>query len=178
VYSLGVTLFCALTGHAPFERRSGEQMVAQVLRITTERAPDLRASGIPDDVAAAVEHAMSRSPHDRPSAVEVGQEIQQLQARHGFPVDEMALRAEAAPDQRAGRAIALPGYRRTLTNLPAELTSFIGRRDELAELKKLLARYRLVTVTGIGGVGETRLALQAAAEAADDFPDGVLDRAR
>jgi non-specific serine/threonine protein kinase len=173
VYGLGGTLFCALTGHAPFERRSGEQMVAQVLRITTERAPDLRDSGIPDDVAAAVERAMSRNPHDRPSAVEWGQEIQQLQARYGFPVDDMALRAEAAPDQRAGRAITWPGYRRTLANLPAELTSFVGRRDELAELKKLLAHYRLVTVSGIGGVGKTRLALRAAAETADDFPDGV-----
>ena len=55
VYGLGATLFCALTGHAAFERRSGEQVVTQFLRIATEAAPDLRGSGIPDDIAAVVE---------------------------------------------------------------------------------------------------------------------------
>jgi serine/threonine protein kinase len=62
VYGLGATVFCALTGHAPFERRGDEQMVSQLLRIATEPPPDLRASGLPDDVAVAVEHAMRRSP--------------------------------------------------------------------------------------------------------------------
>ncbi|MFE3060970.1 serine/threonine-protein kinase, partial [Nocardia sp. NPDC059236] len=60
VYGLGATLFSALTGHAAFERRSGEQVVAQFLRITTEPLPDLREGGIPDDVRAVVEAAMSR----------------------------------------------------------------------------------------------------------------------
>jgi serine/threonine-protein kinase PknK len=55
VYSLGSTLFCALTGHAAFERHSGEQVVAQFLRISRQQVPDLRESGIPDDVCAAVE---------------------------------------------------------------------------------------------------------------------------
>jgi predicted ATPase len=57
--------------------------------------------------------------------------------------------------------------------LPLELTSFIGRRAELAEVTTLLSTSRLVTVTGIGGVGKTRLALRAAAEAGQDFPDGA-----
>jgi len=57
--------------------------------------------------------------------------------------------------------------------LPAEVTSFIGRREELATLARLLVRSRLVTVTGPGGVGKSRLALRAAAEAAEGFPDGV-----
>ena len=60
VYGLGATLFAALTGHAAFERRSGEQLVAQFLRIASESAPDLRESGIPDDISAAVERAMAR----------------------------------------------------------------------------------------------------------------------
>ena len=72
VYGLGATLFAALTGHAAFERRSGEQMVAQFLRIASESAPDLRESGIPDDVCAVVEKAMARDPHDRPSARRTG----------------------------------------------------------------------------------------------------------
>ena len=58
-------------------------------------------------------------------------------------------------------------------NLPAELTSFVGRRDEVAEVKRLLTEGRLVTLTGVGGVGKTRLALRAAAGLARAFPDGV-----
>ncbi|RJL30766.1 ATP-binding protein [Bailinhaonella thermotolerans] len=58
-------------------------------------------------------------------------------------------------------------------NLPAEVTSFIGRGDELAALKRLIETARLVTVTGVGGVGKTRIALRAATELRDAFPDGV-----
>ncbi|MFI9274698.1 ATP-binding protein [Kitasatospora sp. NPDC052896] len=57
--------------------------------------------------------------------------------------------------------------------LPAEVTSFVGREAELAALARLLGTARLVTVTGPGGVGKTRLALRAAAGAAEDFPDGA-----
>jgi predicted ATPase/DNA-binding CsgD family transcriptional regulator len=62
---------------------------------------------------------------------------------------------------------------RVAGNLSAELTSFIGRRDELAEIRRLLAGSHLVTLTGVGGVGKTRLALRAAAGLARAFPDGV-----
>ncbi|HEY5651692.1 MAG TPA: adenylate/guanylate cyclase domain-containing protein, partial [Acidimicrobiia bacterium] len=76
------------------------------------------------------------------------------------------------PDLRA----EFPGLRTLdahLNNLPVELSSFIGRRDELAETVKRLADSRLVTLTGVGGSGKTRLALQTAAEVFDDFPNGV-----
>jgi non-specific serine/threonine protein kinase len=63
--------------------------------------------------------------------------------------------------------------RRGAGNLPAELTSFVGRRREIAEVKRGLAEYRLVTLTGIGGVGKTRLALRAAAGLRRAFRDGV-----
>jgi predicted ATPase/class 3 adenylate cyclase len=59
-------------------------------------------------------------------------------------------------------------------SLPHQLTSFVGRRRELEEVLKSLEVSRLLTLTGPGGTGKTRLALQAAAEAADDFPDGVF----
>ncbi|HET7419173.1 MAG TPA: LuxR C-terminal-related transcriptional regulator [Candidatus Dormibacteraeota bacterium] len=62
---------------------------------------------------------------------------------------------------------------RGLHNVPAELTSFVGRRSELAEVKKRLGVSRLVTLSGPGGVGKTRLAVRAAAEMARAFPDGV-----
>jgi len=59
------------------------------------------------------------------------------------------------------------------TNLPSELTSFVGRRHELTQIGQLLGQARLLTLTGAGGCGKTRLALQAAADALDGYPDGV-----
>ncbi len=59
-------------------------------------------------------------------------------------------------------------------NLPTQLTSFVGRRRELAEAAALLETSRLLTVTGPGGTGKTRLSLQLAAEVADRFPDGTF----
>ena len=58
-------------------------------------------------------------------------------------------------------------------NLPVQLTSFVGRRDELAKAADLLAGHRLVTLTGSGGCGKTRLALHAAAGRVGGLPDGV-----
>ncbi len=58
-------------------------------------------------------------------------------------------------------------------NLPLQLTSFIGREGEMAEAKRLLAATRLLTLTGPGGTGKTRLSLQVAAEGSDDYPAGV-----
>src|SRR5215471_474341 len=58
-------------------------------------------------------------------------------------------------------------------NLPADLTTFVGRRRELAEVKRLLTTTRLLTLTGGGGVGKTRLALRVAADLARNFPDGA-----
>ena len=58
-------------------------------------------------------------------------------------------------------------------NLPQQLTSFIGRERELAAVKGLLRDQRLVTLTGSGGCGKTRLALQAASEVREDYPDGT-----
>jgi predicted ATPase/DNA-binding CsgD family transcriptional regulator len=63
--------------------------------------------------------------------------------------------------------------RAPLGNLPAEVTSFIGRRHELAEARRLLSAARLVTLTGPGGVGKTRLAQRVGAEARRAFADGV-----
>jgi predicted ATPase/class 3 adenylate cyclase len=58
-------------------------------------------------------------------------------------------------------------------NLPLELSSFVGRDAELAELHDLILRARLVTIAGPGGIGKTRLALHAASDLLDDFHDGV-----
>lgn len=60
-------------------------------------------------------------------------------------------------------------------NLPPQLTALIGREREAAELREMLARddVRLITLTGPGGVGKTRLSLQAGSESVESFPDGV-----
>src|SRR5262249_50038568 len=65
-------------------------------------------------------------------------------------------------------AVAMPQ-----TNLPEPLTSFIGREQEIAEAISLLGRSRLLTLTGTGGVGKSRLALQVAGEVLEDYRDGV-----
>ena len=59
------------------------------------------------------------------------------------------------------------------TNLPIQVTPLVGRERELAEAGALLREQRLVTLSGPGGSGKTRLALQLAADSVDDFPDGV-----
>lgn len=81
------------------------------------------------------------------------QDLQQAILRHEIPA--------------AAAAVAPP------KNLPAELTSFLGREAELAELELLVRQRRLVTLTGVGGVGKSRLALEAARRAVRRFRDGV-----
>jgi predicted ATPase len=63
---------------------------------------------------------------------------------------------------------------RISSTLPTRATGFVGRRRELAKLEGALDDARLVTVTGVGGVGKTRLAVQAAARTSDRYPDGVF----
>ena len=58
-------------------------------------------------------------------------------------------------------------------NLPLQLTSFVGREQDIADTKAFVARHRLLTLVGSGGVGKTRLAVQAGAELLDQHPDGV-----
>ncbi|MFE7418123.1 protein kinase [Rhodococcus sp. NPDC057529] len=176
VYGLGATLFSALTGHAAFERRSGEQVVAQFLRITTQPVPDLREHGIPDDVSDVIARAMSRSPGERPAtAADFGEELRRIQLDRGLPVDDMALRTEPeAQVQYRGHGPRGGTPASGVTgNLLLELTSFVGRRHELTEAKNLLAGSRLVTLTGIGGVGKTRLAMRVASAVQRDYDDGA-----
>jgi len=67
----------------------------------------------------------------------------------------------------------LPKAKTPPGNLPTALSAFIGREREIAEVKQLLSTHRLVTLTGPGGCGKTRLALKVAHEELDEFKDGV-----
>ena len=68
---------------------------------------------------------------------------------------------------------ALRSLEATPNNLPQQVTSFVGRERELGEVASSLGKTRLLTLLGPGGIGKTRLSLQAAADAMDAFPDGV-----
>ncbi|MQY21463.1 protein kinase domain-containing protein [Nocardia macrotermitis] len=176
VYGLGATLFTALSGHAAYERHSGEQVVAQFIRITSQPVPDLREHGMPDDVAAAIEAAMSPDPRDRPTAAAFGERLRGSQALHGLAADDMALHTDplAEPARRPHPfGSRPPGTAGRRGQAPVELTSFINRRSELSEMKNLLSTARLVTLTGIGGVGKTRLALRATSSLRREFVDGT-----
>ncbi|MGN6794188.1 MAG: adenylate/guanylate cyclase domain-containing protein [Streptosporangiaceae bacterium] len=83
------------------------------------------------------------------------------------------LQEQFLPLKGAGRPVATVGVTGGMHGFPAGLTSFIGRSADLDEVTELLARYRLVTVTGPGGVGKTRLASEVARRVADRFADGV-----
>ncbi|HEX6508124.1 MAG TPA: helix-turn-helix domain-containing protein [Chloroflexota bacterium] len=96
-------------------------------------------------------------------------ELRQLLAEARQVVDgQVESTVDSATTSRAWTGT--PGARH---NLPAELTTFIGRERERIDVSRSLHRARLVTIVGVGGVGKTRLALRVAADRVDDFPGGV-----
>ena len=183
VYGLGATLFCLLTGHAAFERRSGEQIVAQFLRIAAEAAPRLPSSGIPADVRAAVEAAMARDPDRRPAtAAEFGHQLRAIERGHGLPEDEMALPHDMHPDAPDPPR---PSDTGTVTYAPTELgqPADVGEpppqppsastkyrpptpsralvvRGRLAERLHDAGRRRLILIHAPAGFGKSTLAAQ------------------
>jgi class 3 adenylate cyclase len=83
------------------------------------------------------------------------------------------LQDQFPPLKSLGAPVAAVGMAAGVHGFPPVLTSFVGRASELDEVAGLLARHRLVTVTGLGGVGKTRLAGEVARRVADRFADGV-----
>jgi predicted ATPase/DNA-binding CsgD family transcriptional regulator len=75
--------------------------------------------------------------------------------------------------RQLGTALGEPPSEALPNNLPVELSSFVGREAELRDVERLLLEHRLLTLSGAGGCGKTRLALRAAAEALERFPDGA-----
>jgi serine/threonine-protein kinase PknK len=111
IYSLGASLYALIAGSAAHSRKSGEDLIAQYLRISTTRVPDMRPEGIPDAVCAAIERAMAIDPAERPaSAAEFGRELQAAQRRNGLKPDSMAITGGGAD---TGRTVTVP------TNTPA-----------------------------------------------------------
>src|SRR6201998_3657222 len=171
IYSLGATLFCAITGHAAFERRSGEKVVAQFLRITSQPIPDLRERGLPADVAAVIERAMARDPADRPaSAASFGEELQEVQRTSSVPVDEMAHPVELGVEQRAAPMAASQVRRGTggtprppppaTKSRPPVPTRSLVTRHRLLDVLRAGGRRRFVLIHAPSGFGKSTLAAQ------------------
>jgi ATP/maltotriose-dependent transcriptional regulator MalT len=171
IYSLASTLFCAGTGHAVFERRKGEQMVAQFLRITKQPMPSLRDSGLPADVCAVIEQAMSRNVADRPATAEdFGEQLRDVQRIHGLPVDDMPVPIPA-PTIRYNptRSLGTPSTSypaRTLTpptpatrfQLPMSTKALVDRARLIDVLRA--EDKKLTVIHGPTGFGKSTLAAQ------------------
>jgi serine/threonine protein kinase len=179
IYGLGATLFCTLTGHAAFERRSGEGVVAQFLRITAEPIPDLRPEGMPDDVCAVIESAMARDPEVRPaSAAAFGHLIRGIQQAHELPVAEMTFPGTGAThvaeipgpadvvglSQPRHAASPLPRSRTPPTVAtkfrPALRPRPLVRRQRLLDALQTGGRPRLIVIHAPPGSGKSTLAAQ------------------
>jgi predicted ATPase/DNA-binding XRE family transcriptional regulator len=68
---------------------------------------------------------------------------------------------------------SIPSAKKPITNLPASLTTFIGREKEQADVIRLITKHRLVTLTGSGGVGKTRLSIRVGEQVLENYADGV-----
>ena len=105
-----------------------------------------------------------------------GQKYLRTIARRGFrfcgEVEERGLARSALGLPSPSEAV-LWSADQGISNLPSQLTSFLGRDQDVAEVAALLSVAGLVTLTGVGGVGKTRLAIHAAREVAPNYPDGV-----
>ncbi len=176
IYSLGIVAYEALAGRRPF---AGESQVAIALAQVNQTAADLPPE-VPDAVRKLVFSCMAKDPSDRPSAADLQRAAQALgggnapASQQGGPdASQVNHRQSMASPVLSPMRPHRVGRASRRGNLPAELSSFIGRRRQLMEVKTTFAACRLVTLVGAGGVGKTRLALRAAAELERGVADGV-----
>ncbi|SUE17028.1 serine/threonine-protein kinase [Rhodococcus gordoniae] len=175
VYGLAATLFAAITGHAAFERKECERVVAQFVRITSEPIPDLRDDGIPDDVCAALESGMATDPDDRPqTAAAFGEILRNIQRAHGLPVDEMALPGPpptSPPQTPADLPVTGPSsgvlsgptgptVAPSTRFRPPSTTRPLVERRRLISLLQAGRRRRLIAIHAPTGFGKSTLAAQ------------------
>ena len=159
-----------MTGHAAFERRSGERVVAQFLRITSQPIPDLREHGFPAEVAAAIERAMARDPAARPaSAAAFGEELREVQRFLGAAVDEMARPVELGVERRTSPVAPSAVRRDTATPTPPTPTTkyrppvptrSLVARNRLLDVLRAGGRRRLALIHAPSGFGKSTLAAQ------------------
>lgn len=154
-FSLGSVLYEMVTGVSPFRKQNRAETIAAILRDEPERLGG-RMLQAPAPFVWIVERCLVKDPKQR------------YASSRDLARDLAAVRDRLA-DAPARHASARPN------NLPPQRTAFIGREHEEAALRLLLERTdaRLITLTGPGGIGKTRLALQVVGEIAGQFPGGV-----
>ena len=162
IWAFGVLLFQLLSGRLPFP---GETLSARLTAILTEPVPQLAnlAPQAPPALADLVQRMLEKDPRTRiPSMRMIAAELEGIQKG----------RAPLTPTPVIHAHPAAPAIR---SNLPAQLTPFIGRAREIIAVRGLLRNpeVRLVTLTGAGGTGKTRLSLQIAAELVDEYEHGI-----
>jgi predicted ATPase len=155
-FSLGCVLYEMATGRKAFRKETAAETLAAVLREEPEPLGSVNP-GLPAPLCWMVERCLAKDPEERyASTRDLAQDLAALRDRF--------LEAPARP------GLARPA------SLPAQRTGFVGRAREQAALKEILLRpdVALVTLTGPGGIGKTRLALEVARETVDEFPGGVF----
>ena len=155
-YSLACVLYEMLAGQPPF---SGSSFGTIAARHANDPVPPLRSArpGLPDALERAIEKALAKLPADRYASM--GRFAEAL---------SIAMSGARTPTP-------MPGQRESVvpTNLPKQRTSFVGRVRELAECARLVGETRLLTLTGVGGCGKTRLGMRLAESLLEAHPDGV-----
>jgi non-specific serine/threonine protein kinase len=155
IFSLGTALYEMATGRLPFVGSSRAETVERILHAQPEGVTRLNDQ-IPLELERITVTCLEKSREQRyQSAREVLADLRRLKRQ----TDSDLVRAGS------GEARA--------HNLPAQLTSFVGRSRESEDVQRSLAGARLVTLTGAGGCGKTRLALHVAANLLPQFPQGV-----
>jgi predicted ATPase len=154
-FSFGSVLYEMVTGSPAFRKKTHAETTAAILRDEPERLGS-RMLQAPPPFLWIVERCLAKDPKKRYAST------------HDLARDLAAVRDRLA--QAPAHSSESP-----TNNLPVQRTAFIGREHEAAALRQLLSRadVQLVTLTGPGGIGKTRLALQVAAEASAEFPGGV-----
>ncbi|NNE07671.1 MAG: protein kinase [Gemmatimonadetes bacterium] len=157
-WAYGCILYECLTGKQAFAGNTPSDKIAATLR--GEPDWDLLREHASDAAYDLIRHLLHTDPTHRMGMISLARrEVEEMVARQALPSGITTARREAQ-EEGAG-------------NLPVQLASFVGRRTNLDEIGTLLAKSRLVTLTGAGGSGKTRLGIERGRASASAFPDGV-----